>query len=49
MNEIAAQEYLIEVADKYKIPEAEREETKQILEMYKKDMEKLKEAGEWID
>lgn len=49
MNEIEAQEYLISVADKYKIPEAEREETKELLKMYKADMEKLKQAGEWDD
>lgn len=49
MNEIDAQEYLIRVADKYKIPIAEREETRALLESYKKQMEELKKAGEWID
>ena len=47
MNEIAAQEYLISVADKYKIPQDEREDTKAILESYKKQMEELKKAGDW--
>lgn len=47
MNEIEAQEYLISVADKYKIPQAERDETKALLEDYKRQMEELKEAGEW--
>ena len=49
MNEIEAQEYLISVADKYKIPEAERIETKSLLESYKKQREALKQAGEWDD
>ena len=49
MNEIDAQEYLISVADKYKIPQMEREETKGLLEMYKKQRENLKKEGEWID
>lgn len=49
MNEIDAQEYLISVADKYKIPDAEREETKALLESYKKQMDELKKAGEWDD
>lgn len=49
MNEIDAQEYLISVADKYKIPKAEREETKALLESYIKQMEELKKAGEWDD
>lgn len=49
MNEIEAQEYLISVADKYKIPQAEREETKALLESYKKQRETLKQAGEWYD
>ena len=49
MNEIDAHEYLISVADKYKIPQAEREGTKALLESYKKQMEELKKAGEWDD
>lgn len=49
MNEIDAQEYLISVADKYNIPQAEREETKALLESYKKQMDDLKKAGEWYD
>lgn len=36
MNEIDAHEYLISVADKYKIPQAESEGTKALLESYKK-------------
>lgn len=49
MNEIEAQEYLISVADKYKIPQVERDETRAILESYKKQMEELRKAGEWVD
>ena len=49
MNEIDAHEYLIRVADKYKIPQMQREETKANLESYKTQMENLKKAGEWID
>lgn len=49
MNEIDAQEYLLSVADKYKISQAERDETKALLESYKKQMEELKKAGEWDD
>lgn len=47
MNEIEAQEYLISVADKYHIPQAEREETKALLEMYINQMEDMKKNGEW--
>ncbi len=49
MNEIDAQEYLISVADKYKIPTAETEETEAILDSYKRQREELKKAGEWDD
>ena len=49
MNEIDAKEYLIRVADKYKIPQTEMEETRALLESYKSKMENLKKAGEWID
>ena len=49
MNEIDAQEYLLSVSDKYKIPKEEVEETKQLLEVYKKKMEDMKKAGEWDD
>lgn len=49
MNEIAAQEYVISVADKYKIPKAQREETKALLEAYNREKENLQKAGEWID
>ena len=49
MNEIDAKEYLIRVADKYKIPQTEMEETRALLESYKTKMENLKKAGEWID
>lgn len=49
MNEIAAQEYIISVADKYKIPIAEREETKALLALYKREKETLQKAGDWID
>ena len=49
MNEIEAQEYLISVADKYKIPQAERDETIKLLESYQKQKEKLQKDGGWID
>lgn len=49
MNEIEAQEYLISVADKFKIPQTEREETKALLKSYIEQREKLKKAGEWDD
>ena len=49
MNEIDAKEYLIRVADKYKIPQIERKETETLLERYKAKMDDLKKAGEWID
>lgn len=49
MNEIAAQEYIISVADKYKIPIAEREETKALLDLYKREKENLQKAGDWVD
>ena len=44
-----SKEYLIRVADKYKIPQTEMEETRALLESYKSKMENLKKAGEWID
>lgn len=47
MNEIAAKEYLISVKEKYKIPEDEVKLTKSQLESYKKEMNDLKESGEW--
>lgn len=49
MNEIAAQEYLMSVAEKYNIPQSEREETKALLESYIKQKEELIKAGEWDD
>ena len=49
MNEIDAQEYLISVADKYKIPTEETEETKAILDSYKRQRDELRKAGEWDD
>lgn len=49
LNEIDAKEYLLSVSDKYHIPEEEIEETKQHLESYKKQMQEMKERGEWID
>ena len=49
MNEIAAQKYLMSIAERYKIPQSEREETKALLESYIKQREKLIKAGEWDD
>lgn len=49
MNEIAAQKYLMSIAEKYKIPQSEREETKALLESYIKQKEELIRAGEWDD
>lgn len=49
MNEIAAQEYLMSVAEKYNVPQSEREETKALLESYIKQKEELIKAGEWDD
>lgn len=49
LNEIDAKEYLLNVADKYNIPLEEIEETKQHLKSYKKQMEDMKERGEWFD
>ena len=47
LNEIDAKEYLLSVKDKYRIPEEEIELTEIQLESYKKQMEKMKERGEW--
>lgn len=41
LNEIDAKEYLINVAEKYKIPVEETELTKQQLEYYKKLLDEL--------
>lgn len=49
MNEIAAQKYLMSIAERYKIPQSEREETKALLESYIKQKEELIKAGEWDD
>ena len=49
MNEIAAQKYLMSIAERYKSPQSEREETKALLESYIKQREKLIKAGEWDD
>lgn len=49
MNEIEAQEYLLSISEKYKIPTEEVEETKQLLEFYKGQKEDMKKAGEWVD
>lgn len=49
LNEIEAQEYLISVAEQYKIPQQEREETKQLLEFYKRQRDGMIERGEWFD
>lgn len=43
LNEIDAKEYLISVAEKYKIPVEETELTKQQLEYYKHCLEELEE------
>ncbi len=49
MNEIAAQKHLMSIAERYKIPQSEREETKALLESYIKQKEELIKAGEWDD
>lgn len=49
LNEIDAKEYLLSMTNKYRIPLEEVEETKQHLEFYKKQMQDMKERGEWID
>ncbi len=49
MNEIEAQEYLISVADKYKLPQSERDETLKLLESYQRQKEKMQKDGDWID
>ena len=47
LNEIEAKEYLISVAERYKIPVEETMLTKKQLESYKNEMARLKELGEW--
>lgn len=49
LNEIDAKEYLLRMTDKYNIPLEEVEETRQHLESYKRQMQDMKERGEWID
>lgn len=49
MNEIDAKEYLLRMTDKYNIPLEEVEEIRQHLESYKRQMQDMKERGEWID
>lgn len=47
MNEIDAKEYLLSMTDKYNIPEEEVYVTREHLKSYKKQMEEMKERGEW--
>ena len=42
LNEIAAKEYLLVVAEKYKIPPEETEQTRKELEFYKEKLERVK-------
>ena len=49
MNEIDAKEYVLSMTEKYNVPTEEVELTKIHLESYKKEMNMLKERGEWID
>lgn len=49
LNEIDAKEYLLSVTDKYKIPEEETILTQNQLKNYKRQMQEMKERGEWID
>ena len=48
-QEIEANEYLLSVSKKYKIPPEEIEETKQLLSYYQDCKKKLEEEGEWIE
>lgn len=49
LNEIEAKEYVLSVADKYHIPSEEIELTKNQLESYRKEMQRLKERRMWDD
>lgn len=49
LNEIDAKQYLLTMTEKYHIPSKEVELTKQQLESYQRQMNELKERGEWID
>ena len=49
LNEIDAQIYLITVADKYKIPLKEREETRALLRKYEEELEQLRKDGSYYD
>lgn len=49
LNEIDAKQYLLSVIDKYRIPPEETELTRKQLASYKKQMEDMKERGEWYD
>ncbi len=44
LNEIEAKKFLLKNAKKYKIPRSETELTKEQLEYYKTELQKLKEA-----
>ncbi|MBR2481633.1 MAG: hypothetical protein IKB58_02100, partial [Oscillospiraceae bacterium] len=49
LNEIDAQKYLIAVADKYKIPLKEREETLALLKKYEEELEQHRKDGRYYD
>ncbi len=49
LNEIDAKQYLLLVTDKYHIPPEETELTRAQLASYRKQMEDMKERGEWSD
>ena len=49
LNEIDAKQYLLSVTDKYHIPPEETELTRAQLAFYRKQMEDMKERGEWSD
>lgn len=49
LNEIDAKQYLLSVIDKYRIPPEETELTRKQLASYKRQMEDMKERGEWYD
>lgn len=49
LNEIDAQKYLIAVADKYKIPLKEREETLALLKKYEEELEQHRKDGHYYD
>ena len=48
-QEIEANEYLLSVKDKFKIPLEEIEETKELLEYYQKCKIEIEKEGRWVE